>query len=353
MEKEQKTWIIVTAALCCCLAGLAFLLHPVMVLPIGGPVPMEIRTQHFLNTDDVNDHYGPDRTSFRRYGSLMNGEPPLFPNLSPHTSSVFHTREGSDDLYLTVVWLFEDRDEFVNQQGVLNAFYLERYGNLSTASLTFGYDEEPGNSANRQHRTNTINVTGFENTITSGYFMSVQYPEIKEADFYIVYYGTVRSGNLSRQTPYLKKLMERFFYPAGDGRTIIPVWTPSPFVNAMVPEVSAENASANTLSKFSKSVNESPPSSEFLDYMNAPAITQGEKDQCLRLLEGSKNFSKFRDISHGPVTVRWAYPYTGNLILSTVVGSETTDPCGLYSAEIDPKNDSIVFEGLLDWKKYW
>lgn len=353
MEKEQKKWIIITAAICCCLAGLAFLLYPVMVLPTGGPVPMEIRTQQFLNNDDVIFDNGIERTAFRRYGSVMNGKPPIFPNLTPQTSSVFHTREGSDDLYLTVVWFFTDRDQFLNQQGVLNAFYLERYGSLSATSLTFEYEEEPGNSANRQHRTNTISVTGFENNITSGYFTTIQYPEIKNAGFSIVYYGTIKSGNLSRQTPYLKKLMERFFYPDSPGRTIIPVRTPSPVVTAMVPMVNAENASSITVSKFSKSFNDSRPPGEFLDYMNAPATTRDQKDQCLRLITKSKGFEKFRNISQGPVSVTWAYPYTGNLIISMVVGSDTSDTYGLYSAEIDPESDCIVDEGFLDWKKYW
>jgi hypothetical protein len=352
MTPPQKKWILI-AGICCCLAGLVFLIKPIMFLPIGGPVPMKIRTQSYLHTDDVIFDDGLQRTVFRKTGSLMNGIPPIFPGLSPYTSSVFHTREGSDDLYLTVVWLFTDRDRFLNQQGVLNSFYLERYGNLSTATLTFEYNEEPGNSANRQHRTNTFNVTGFENNITSGYFTTIQYPESKKPDFYIVYYGTVRSGNLSRQTPYLKKLMDRFFYPDSPGRTIIPVWTPSPDVTAMVPGVSVENASAITLSKFSKSINKSQPTSEFLEYKKAPAITQDQKDQCLRLIMKSKGFEKYRHISHGPLNVGWAYPSTGKLRISMVVGSDTSDIYGLYYTNVDPESDSIQDEGFVDWTKYW
>jgi hypothetical protein len=93
-----------------------------------------------------------------------------------------------------------------------HSFYLERYGNLSTTNLTFDYDK-PGNSGNPRHRTAIINATGFENPITSGYFTTIEYPESKNPDFFILYYGTVKSGNLSQQTPYLKTLMKPFFDP--------------------------------------------------------------------------------------------------------------------------------------------
>ena len=226
MTPHQKKWILI-AGFCCCLIGLVFLLNPMVFLPIGGPVPIEIRTQSYLHADDAIFDDGMQRTVFRKAGRVMYGKPPIFPDLSPYTSSVFHTREGSDDLYLTVVWYFTGRDEFLDKQGVLNTFYLERYGNLSTTSLTFEY-EKSGNSGNPQHRTTSVNVTVFENNITSGYFTTIRYPESKKPDFYIVYYGTVKSGNLILQAPYLKKLMEPFFDPESTGRTIIPVWTPSP-----------------------------------------------------------------------------------------------------------------------------
>ena len=102
-----------------------------------------------------------------------------------------------------------------------------------------------------------------------------------------------------------------------------------------------------------KSINKFRPSSEFLEYKNAPAITPGEKDKYERLIADSKGFEKFKDISHGPVTVVWAYPYTGRQMISTVIGSEQSDVYGLYYADYDPKNDSLVDDGFVNRKKYW
>jgi hypothetical protein len=212
MTPLQKKQIILAAVFLCCLAGIIIVIFPMPFHPIGGPVPVEIRTQRYLNADDRISDDGIHRTVFRKTGTVMSGKPPIFPDLSPHTNSVFHTREGSDDLYLTIVWYFTDRESFLDKKGVLHSLNLERYGNLSITNLTFDYDE-PGNSGNSHHRTAIVNVTGFENTITSGYFTTIEYPESKNPDFFILYYGTVKSGNLSRQAPYLKTLMKPFFDP--------------------------------------------------------------------------------------------------------------------------------------------
>ncbi len=209
---EQNRLIILAAVFFCCLAGIVIVIFPMAFHPIGGPVPVEIRIQRYLNADDHISDDGIHRTLFRKTGSVMSGKPPLFPDLSPHTSSVFHMQEGSDDLYLTIVWYFTDRESFLDKKGVLHSFYLERYGNLSVTNLTFDYDE-PGNTGNPGHRTAIINVTGFETTVTSGYFTTIEYPESKNPDFFILYYGTVKSGNLSQQEPYLKTLMKPFFDP--------------------------------------------------------------------------------------------------------------------------------------------
>jgi hypothetical protein len=64
-------------------------------------------------------------------------------------------------------------------------------------------------------------------------------------------------------------------------------------------------------------------------------------------------FEKFKDYSHGPVTVVWAYPYTGTQRMSTVIGSEQSDVYGLYYAYYDPKSDSLVDDGFVNWKRYW
>jgi hypothetical protein len=221
MTPQHKKWIIIIIGLFCCLTGIIFLLNPMIILPIGGPVPMEIQTQRFLNTDDVIYDTGFERIAFRRYGSVMDGKPPIFPNLTPYTSSVFHTREGSDDLYLTIVWHFLDREQFLNKRDVLDTFYLQRSGKAYTTNVTLDY---PAREYVRPApRTVLLNVTGFENNITAGYFMTIEYPESSSPASYIVYFGAVKSGNLSLQTRYIKHLMEPVFMPENFNRPTNPV----------------------------------------------------------------------------------------------------------------------------------
>jgi len=217
---QRNTWLIAIIGFCCCFAAIAFLIGPMFFLPIGGPIPTEVRIHSFLNTGNVIINDGLHETTFRKSGNVIDGKPLIFPDLSPYTGAVFHTREGSDDLYLTVVWLFTDKNLYLDKKGVLNSFYLERYGRLSTTSLTLEY---PGNSNQPISRTSTINATGFENNITAGYFTTIEYADSKTPAFYIIYYGTIKSGNLSLQTPYLKELMEPVFDPGNFDRPTFPV----------------------------------------------------------------------------------------------------------------------------------
>jgi hypothetical protein len=132
---------------------------------------------------------------------------------------------------------------------------------------------------------------------------------------------------------------------SGTGEIILYAITPS--------EPSSLSVSITPKPTPDKFINESHPSSDFLVFMNAPAINQSEKDQCQRLITDSKGFEKFKDISHGPVNVVWVYPYAGKQRITTVIGSETSDTYGLYYAYVDPENSSILDDGFVDWKKYW
>lgn len=219
---KRNEWILLLAGASGLLVLLIFLFGTTVLHPIGGPVPVEIRLQNYLHPDDAIFDTGFKRTVYRREGSVMYGKPPIFPDLSPATGSVFHTREGSNDLYLTVVWYFTDRDKYQNKRGVLDTFYLARYGNLSAARLTFDYDKT-NRTGTPEPRTMSIDVNGFENNLTAGYFMTISYPESRKPDFFIVYYGAVKSGNLSRQAPYLQQFMKPFFDPAQVTRTVMPV----------------------------------------------------------------------------------------------------------------------------------
>lgn len=215
----QKKWLIGIIVIFCCLVGLLILIGPMVYLPLGGKIPTDVMVHTFLNTDDVISNDGLHETVFRKAGSVMNGKPPLFPDLSPDTGSVFHTREGSDDLYLTIVWMFTDKELFFDKQEVLSAFYLERYGRSFKTRFTLAYPDSPYRSG---RRTVVINATRFESNITAGYFTTIQYDD-SAAPAYIVYYGAVKSGNLSRQAPYLKELMKPVFDPVNFNAPTFPI----------------------------------------------------------------------------------------------------------------------------------
>jgi len=217
---SQKKWLIGILVIFCCLAGIIPLICPAVVFPIGGRIPTDVMVHRFLNTDDVIPNDGFHEAKFRKAGSVMNGKPPLFPDLSPYSASVFHTREGSDDLYLTIVWMFDDRDLFFDKQEVLSAFYLERYGRSFKTRLRLAYPDSP---YRKDRCTALINATRFENNITAGYFTTIQYDDSTRPAYYIAYYGAVKSGNLSRQEPYLKELMKPVFDPVNFDKPTYPL----------------------------------------------------------------------------------------------------------------------------------
>ncbi|OPX65330.1 MULTISPECIES: hypothetical protein [unclassified Methanoregula] len=133
-------------------------------------------------------------------------------------------------------------------------------------------------------------------------------------------------------------------------------------VMVAVPFVSAENATLSKNPKIKKIVSDLPSKKtisqldlpkEYLEYLNAPAISPENKDQAAAICTNSTGFSKFRDLTHGQISVVWAYPYTGKQRISTVVGSSASDTYGLYYAYVNPEDGSILDEGFLNWKKYW
>ena len=221
MTANRKKWIVAAICILLCFLGIVILFPVSVIYPLQGYPPLEIQTQRFLNTDDVIYDTGFERIAFRKTGNVMSGAPPVFPNLSPYTSSVFHTREGSDDLYLTIVWHFLDREQFLNKQDVLDTFYLQRSGQAFTTNVTLDFPMRE--YVRPAPRIVLLNVTGFENNITAGYFMTIEYTGSRSPDSYIVYFGAVKSGNLSLQTRYLKHLMEPVFTPENFDRPTNPV----------------------------------------------------------------------------------------------------------------------------------
>lgn len=207
----QKRWIIGIIAVCCCLVGIVILICPLVFLHLNGFIPTDVTVHRFLNTGDVISNDGFHETVFRKAGSVSDAKPPIFLDLSPYSASVFHTREGSDDLYLTIVWMFDDRDLFFDQQAFFSDIFLDRYGRHWKTRIRLAYPNGPECSG---RRISVINATGFENNITAGYFITIRYDDSTRPAYYIVYYGAVKSGNLSRQAPYLMELMKPVFDPA-------------------------------------------------------------------------------------------------------------------------------------------
>jgi len=111
------------------------------------------------------------------------------------------------------------------------------------------------------------------------------------------------------------------------------------------------------------------PSKDFTDYINAPSITGIQKIDALMIASTStpnsylssaanaaathKNFGDYLRSSHGPITIEWAYPYTGNVRLSMPVGSLSSNEYGLAYALVNIDNMSILSEGFVDWHNYW
>ncbi|MFA4823608.1 MAG: hypothetical protein WC593_00470 [Methanoregula sp.] len=95
------------------------------------------------------------------------------------------------------------------------------------------------------------------------------------------------------------------------------------------------------------------PSREFLEYVNAPAITREQKESALRIALTSKKFQSYMNESHGPISFGWAYPYSGMVRLSMTAGSATSRVYGLASVYIDIDRGVLDNESFIDWKKYW
>jgi len=114
----------------------------------------------------------------------------------------------------------------------------------------------------------------------------------------------------------------------------------------------AENFTRVALAKINQSGSYTP-SREFLEYMNAPALTRQQKESAIRIALTSKKFQGYMNESHGPISFGWAYPYSGMVRLSMTAGSATSRVYGLASVDIDIDRGVLDNESFTDWKKYW
>ena len=147
---------------------------------------------------------------------------PLFPKISKYCSHGNYTRRT-----MLAVWYFDDDKKFLQSEDELTQ-YLEKHGQISTVELDISkeIDEEirrleSGNGWQSTLGQKNFNVTKYENEITSGYFLVYKRPFLESRDdYFIVYYGTRGSVNLSEQTPVLKRLISRSYYMSNEDGTV-------------------------------------------------------------------------------------------------------------------------------------
>lgn len=84
------------------------------------------------------------------------------------------------------------------------------------------------------------------------------------------------------------------------------------------------------------------PSKEYLDYANAPKLTQEQKDEALKIASKSPVYKQYIQYPHGQFTFTWSYPYTGKILLYT--GINSTEYNGLLMIEVD--NDNVTSAGF-------
>jgi hypothetical protein len=62
-------------------------------------------------------------------------------------------------------------------------------------------------------------------------------------------------------------------------------------------------------------------SKEFLNWSNAPAITQEQKDNALKIASKTTVYKEYIKYPHSSFTYDWSYPYTGAIHLETIINS--------------------------------
>ena len=149
---------------------------------------------------------------FELIGDRKEECPPLFPAVSQYCGYADYTRAGSDDSYLVIAWYFNDLKKFLQVEEELYQ-YLEVNGQVSTVELNINEEIERFGKEER-YGLKIFNVTKYESEITSGYFLVYKKPFglVERDDYFIVYYGSMGSVDLSGQTPHLKELIAYEYY---------------------------------------------------------------------------------------------------------------------------------------------
>ena len=125
---------------------------------------------------------------------------------------------------MIATWYFNDERKFLESQKNLIGF-LETDGIISSVELNFTEEiirnekSGPGiqDSQIRHTIPGRIKATGYESATTSGYFFTVTIPGegvlpaksdyAVNKEYYIVYYGTTTSANLTSPTPLIEDMI--------------------------------------------------------------------------------------------------------------------------------------------------
>ena len=97
----------------------------------------------------------------------------------------------------------------------------------------------------------------------------------------------------------------------------------------------------------------STPSPLYTTYINAPNITQAQKDLAIMSVSSSDLYKKYMNYPHSDWYITWNYPYDGNTIfLSTVINPNSPNATifGLLSFDVNLKNKNITYSEFSNWK---
>lgn len=230
--KTTSILIVVLLVAGVCIASVAFFANHT------DPVPPEVRAEWYLPPQDIVwTATGPDPLQNRTEHFVISGwrhtSAPQFPVLSPYARYNNYSRVGSDDQYMIADWYFTEPAGFHSAREQLLG-YLRQTGSVSSVDfngtsgtlpdITTG-DEILQNTNDGPRLPDSIRATGYESGNTSGYFLTASRPGTgimmgnfwysPDQEYYIVYYGVVTPGSLSRQHTILSDLVrETWAYDA-------------------------------------------------------------------------------------------------------------------------------------------
>lgn len=137
-----------------------------------------------------------------------------FPEISPYCNA----RNYSGGKLINV-WYFDDESEFLKGEYMLYS-HLEENGSMFHQELNIStelQEEIERREVENFPNLTSFNSTGYESSETSGYFLVYERPFLKgREDYFIVYYGTMGTTNLTEEAPALKKMIAESYYMSNE-----------------------------------------------------------------------------------------------------------------------------------------